>query len=175
MSTVITTQPRTACTGFDAREFRAALGCFATGVTIITTRGPDGAPVGITANSFNSVSLDPPMVLWSLAKKAWSLSAFLQSPHWAVHILAAEQEALSNRFARAGEDKFAGLAVGTSDHGVPLLEGCAARFECTTAFHREGGDHIIFVGDVLRFERAERAPLVFHSGKYAEATYRACA
>ncbi|MCC2632239.1 MAG: peptidase [Ramlibacter sp.] len=157
---------------FDPREFRAALGCFATGVTVITTLAPDGSPVGLTANSFNSVSLDPPMVLWSLARKAWSLPVFLQAQHWAVHVLAADQEALSNRFARAGEDKFAGLALETSRHGIPLLAGCAARFECRTALRQEGGDHIIFLGQVEAFERADRAPLVFLSGRYAEATCR---
>lgn len=169
------TQAAGAGCAFDAREFRAALGCFATGVTIITTRAPDGTPIGVTANSFNSVSLDPPMVLWSLAKKAWSLPAFLQSRHWAVHVLAADQVALSNRFACAAADKFAGLVLEISEQGLPLLQGCAARFECSTAFHREGGDHIIIVGDVQRFERAQRTPLVFLSGKYAEATYRQCA
>ncbi len=157
---------------FDTREFRAALGCFATGVTVITTCAPDGTLVGLTANSFNSVSLDPPMVLWSLARKAWSLPVFLEAHYWAVHVLASDQEALSNRFARAGEDKFAGLALETSPRGLPLLPDCTARFECRTAFHREGGDHVIFVGEVEAFERSERPPLVFLSGQYAQATCR---
>lgn len=154
----------------DPAAYRAALGTFATGVTVITARSRDGTPVGLTANSFNSVSLDPPMVLWSLAKKSMSLPAFKAASHWAVHVLAADQEALSGRFARAGSDKFAGLEVGANAQGVPLLAGCAARFECKTSFQYEGGDHLIFVGEVTAFERAERPPLVFHAGRYALAT-----
>ena len=155
---------------FDARNFRQALGSFATGVTIITTRCGDGSPVGITANSFNSVSLEPPMVLWSLAKSSRSLPAFETAQHWAVHILAADQEALSNRFARSGADKFAGLEPETGIGGSPLLGGCATRLQCSTAFRYEGGDHIIFVGRVLGFDHNPVAPLVFHSGSYAVAT-----
>jgi 3-hydroxy-9,10-secoandrosta-1,3,5(10)-triene-9,17-dione monooxygenase reductase component len=156
----------------DPKEFRAALGSFATGVTVITARAADGTPVGLTANSFNSVSLDPPMVLWSLAKKSLSLPVFSASEHWAVHVLSAEQEALSNRFARAGTDKFAALDLETNEQGVPLLKGCAARFECRTSFQYEGGDHIIFVGEVMAFDRSELAPLVFHAGRYALATQK---
>jgi 3-hydroxy-9,10-secoandrosta-1,3,5(10)-triene-9,17-dione monooxygenase reductase component len=156
----------------DPAEFRRALGAFATGVTIITTRAPDGVPLGLTANSFNSVSLNPPLVLWSLAQNALSLPVFKAVGHWAVHILAADQEELSSRFARRGLDKFAGLEIETGQGGVPLLRGCTARFECRNAFQYEGGDHTIFVGEVLRFERSERAPLVFHGGRYAHATRR---
>ena len=157
---------------FDAAEFRRALGSFATGVTIITTRDADGNNVGLTANSFNSVSLDPPLVLWSLAQSSGSLPAFRQATHWAVHVLAADQEPLSTRFAKRGVDKFAGLACEPGIGGIPLLRGCTARFECKTAFQYEGGDHVIFVGQVLNFTRAESAPLVFHSGRYADATRR---
>ena len=155
---------------FDPREFRGALGAFPTGVTVITTRDGDGAHVGITANSFNSVSLDPPMVLFSLARSARSLPAFNQAEHWAVHILSAGQEALSNRFAKSGEDKFAGVEIEAGIAGLPLLAGCAARMQCRTVFRYEGGDHIIFVGEVLALDRSEAAPLVFHAGKYALAT-----
>jgi 3-hydroxy-9,10-secoandrosta-1,3,5(10)-triene-9,17-dione monooxygenase reductase component len=154
----------------DPQAYRAALGTFATGVTVITARAADGSPVGLTANSFNSVSLDPPMVLWSLAKKSLSLPVFREAAHWAVHVLAADQDALSGRFARSGTDKFAGLDVNTSANGVPLLPGCAARFECSTSFQYEGGDHLIFVGEVTAFEHAQRPPLVFHAGRYALAT-----
>ncbi len=157
---------------FDAAEFRRALGSFATGVTIITTRDADGHNVGLTANSFNSVSLNPPLVLWSLAESSNSLPAFRNAQHWAVHVLAADQESLSTRFAKRGVDKFAGLDCETGVDGIPLLRGCTARFECRTAFQYEGGDHVIFVGQVLNFERAESAPLVFHSGRYADATRR---
>ena len=149
----------------DPREFRDALGSFATGVTVITTRDAAGAPVGITASSFNSVSLDPPLVLFSLARTARSLPAFAQAQHWAVHILRAEQEALCARFARSGADKFAGLDFAGGLGDAPLLDGCAARMQCRTAFRHEGGDHLIFVGEVLAFDRADAAPLVFHAGR----------
>lgn len=155
---------------FDPKEFRSALGAFATGVTVITTRDEDGSRVGITANSFNSVSLDPPMVLFSLARSARSLAAFSRAEHWAVHILGAGQEALSNRFAKSGEDKFAGLELEEGIGGTPLLQGCAARMQCRSAFRYEGGDHLIFVGEVLALDRSEAAPLVFHGGRYALAT-----
>lgn len=157
---------------FDAGEFRRALGSFATGVTVITARSTDGRPVGLTANSFNSVSLDPPLVLWSLAKNALSRPAFEAATHWAVHVLAADQEALSARFARRGDDKFADLPLTNGIGSAPLLENCAARFQCRTAFRYDGGDHVIFVGEVLDFERRETAPLVFHAGRYALAAQK---
>lgn len=157
----------------DTKVLRGALGSFATGVTIVTTRDPAGVDVGLTANSFNSVSLDPPMVLWSLAKTSLSLPAFLGSRYFAVHVLAADQEPLSNLFARRGADKFAGIALERGMGDVPLLPGCAARFVCHTAFQYEGGDHIIFVGEVLSLAHSDRAPLVFHDGRYAIAARKA--
>ncbi|MDB5730685.1 MAG: flavin reductase-like, FMN-binding protein [Variovorax sp.] len=160
-------------TPFDPKDFRRALGMFATGVTIVTTRTADGSPVGITANSFNSVSLEPPMVLWSLANNARSLPVFSGSKHWNVHILSNEQEALSNRFARAGEDKFAGLALDASAHGVPLIPECSARFQCRTAFQYEGGDHTIFVGEVLQYDSCALPPLLYVTGGYALAARKA--
>lgn len=162
----------TSASTFDAQEFRKALGSFATGVAIITTRAADGSAVGLTVNSFNSVSLNPPLVLWSLAETAQSLPVFQTAQHWAVHILATDQEALSGRFAKRGLDKFAGLETDTGVGNVPLLKGCAARFQCRTAFQHQGGDHIIFIGEVTAFDRADNAPLVFHSGRYAHATRR---
>lgn len=156
----------------DPQEFRRALGSFATGVTIITTRTAEGALLGLTVNSFNSVSLNPPLVLWSLANSSLSLEAFKQAPVWAVHVLASDQEELSGRFARRGIDKFAGLEFDEGIDGIPLLRGCSARFQCRTAFQQEGGDHIIFVGEVLSFDRSDVAPLVFHGGRYAHATKR---
>ena len=161
--------------GFDAGEFRKALGSFATGVTIITARDASGASVGLTVNSFNSVSLSPPLVLWSLAETSNSLPVFRAATHWAVHVLAADQDALSGRFARRGEDKFAGLDTDTGLGAVPLLRGCTARFQCRTAFQYQGGDHLIFVGEVLAFDRRDSAPLVFHGGTYAHATRREAA
>jgi 3-hydroxy-9,10-secoandrosta-1,3,5(10)-triene-9,17-dione monooxygenase reductase component len=151
----------------DALRFRSALGAFATGVTIVTTRDAEGRDVGLTANSFNSVSLDPPMVLWSLAKNARSLPAFLAASHFAVHVLAADQEALSGRFSARGSDKFAGLDLERGPAQVPLLRGCTARFQCRTAFRHEGGDHVIFVGAVESFDQSDQPPLIFHGGRYA--------
>lgn len=151
---------------FDVKQFRSALGRFATGVTVITARDSGGAPVGVTANSFNSVSLNPPMVLWSLARSSASLAAFQQAERFAVHILSAAQEAISDRFASRGIDKFEGLALAAEQ--VPLLQDCSARFLCRTVSQYDGGDHVIFVGEVLDFEACEKPPLLFHGGKYAE-------
>ncbi len=153
-------------TSFDSKQFRKALGAFATGVTVVTTRGADGEDAGLTANSFNSASLAPPMVLWSLDKKSSNLAAFMEADHFAVHILAAGQEAVSNQFAKSGADRFAGLQVERGAGHVPLLGDCAARLQCRTAYRYEGGDHIIFVGEVLAFDSTGHAPLVFHGGRY---------
>jgi 3-hydroxy-9,10-secoandrosta-1,3,5(10)-triene-9,17-dione monooxygenase reductase component len=153
----------------DARQFRSALGQFATGVTIVTTFDDGGRPTGVTASSFNSVSLDPPLVLWSLAKSAQSLRAFQESGHFAVHVLGRHQQEMSNRFARSGEDKFSDLEFSRSRTGVPLFEGCAARFVCRTAYQYEGGDHVILVGEVVDFQTSDREPLLFHGGSYKEA------
>jgi len=154
---------------FDERAFRQALGRFTTGVTIVTaTTGADRTSwVGVTANSFTSVSLKPPMVLWSLGRSSRSFDAFADSTHFAVHVLAENQQELSNRFARTIDDKFGELVCGTGTGGVPLLPDCVACFECRTAHVYEGGDHLIFVGEVLNFHHRDRAPLVFHEGRYA--------
>jgi 3-hydroxy-9,10-secoandrosta-1,3,5(10)-triene-9,17-dione monooxygenase reductase component len=153
-------------TAIDARQFRKALGSFTTGVTIVTTQGEDGKDYGLTANSFNSVSMDPPMVLWSLGKKSSSLPVFAATAHFAVHILAADQEGISNRFAKSGADKFASCTPARGHGGVPLLDGCSARFECRVVHRYEGGDHVIFVGEVMNFDSFEQPPLVFHGGNY---------
>jgi 3-hydroxy-9,10-secoandrosta-1,3,5(10)-triene-9,17-dione monooxygenase reductase component len=163
----VTLTPVTADVATRTQRFRSALGAFATGVTIVTTRSRAGEDIGLTANSFNSVSLDPPMVLWSLAKSAKSLPAFLESGYFAVHVLAASQEALSVTFATRGANKFAGIAVERGPAGTPLLPGCSARFQCRTTFQYEGGDHVIFVGEVEAFDHTGRQPLVFHSGRFA--------
>jgi 3-hydroxy-9,10-secoandrosta-1,3,5(10)-triene-9,17-dione monooxygenase reductase component len=152
----------------DPREFRDALGRFATGVTIVTTRDGKGRPVGVTVSSYNSVSLDPPLVLWSLAKTASSLAAFEQAKAFTIHVLGRNQQELASRFARSGEDKFGGLNFGEAHGGVPLLPGCAAHFECESAYQYEGGDHVIFVGQVIRFDRIDTLPLLFHRGKFSE-------
>lgn len=150
----------------DKAQFRKALGAFTTGVTVVTTRGADGKDYGLTANSFNSVSMDPPMVLWSLGKTSSSIQAFTGSEHFAVHILSADQEAVSNRFAKSGADKFAGIKAARGHGEVPLLDGCSARFECRVAYQYDGGDHVIFVGEVLNFDTFAQPPLIFHGGNY---------
>ncbi len=152
---------------FDPQAFRAPLGTFTPGVTIITIPAADGSPVGITANSFNSVSLNPPLVLWSLAKTAKSLPAFEAGLHWNVHVLSASQEALSGRFAAQGTDKFSGLELELGVSQAPLIQGCTARFQCRTAFRYDGGDHVIFVGEVLAYDRSDEPPLVYQAGQYA--------
>ncbi len=154
-------------TAIDPRQFRSALGAFATGVTIVTTTDED-EPVGVTASSFNSVSLDPPLVLWSLGKTAKSLNAFRESGHFAVHVLSCHQQKLSNAFAKSGEDKFAGVKWAPGALGSPILDEFAAKFECRTVHQYEGGDHIILVGEVISFEQKDVPPLVFHGGQYAE-------
>jgi 3-hydroxy-9,10-secoandrosta-1,3,5(10)-triene-9,17-dione monooxygenase reductase component len=151
----------------DPQRFRNALGTFTTGVTIVTAVDPTGKDVGVTANSFSSVSLAPPMVLWSLGKSSSNMNAFLAARHFAVHILAHDQDALALRFSQKGVDRFAGLVTGRSIDGIALLEGCTARFECHTAFQYEGGDHIIFVGKVIDFEHSDCEPLVFERGRFA--------
>lgn len=153
--------------GIEPRQLRDALGAFATGVTIVTTRTAQGMDVGVTANSFNSVSLDPPLVLWSLAKSSGSLEAFVRADHFAVHVLASDQEVLSNTFARSGIDKFAGLSIERGNGDLPLLQGCSARFQCSVAYQYEGGDHVILVGRVLDFEHSGRKPLAYLAGRYA--------
>lgn len=151
----------------DAKTFREALGAYATGVTIVTARSKEGIDVGVTANSFNSVSLDPPLVLWSLARTSSSFPVFEQSEHFVAHILASDQEALSNKFATRGIDKFAGLQFERGHGDAPLLGGCAARFECRVAHRYDGGDHSILVGEVLKFDREGGKPLAYLGGKYA--------
>ena len=151
---------------FDPKDLRNALGSFATGVTIVTTCGPSSGDVGLTANSFSSVSLSPPMVLWSLSKTSSSIDAFRGATHFAVHVLAGEQEALSTRFAGKGTDKFAGIELERGPDSIPMLRDCTARFTCRTAFQYEGGDHVIFVGEIRDFIHSKRSPLVFHGGRY---------
>ncbi|MCU1758419.1 flavin reductase [Pseudomonas sp. 14P_8.1_Bac3] len=168
MTTQTATQPgpTKAGPGFDGRALRDAFGSFATGVTIVTTVGPGGVDIGLTANSFSSVSLDPPMVLWSLARTSLNMDAFRNSGHFAVHILSADQEALSSRFASKGVDRFEGLVLDRGPDGVPLLPDCMARFTCKLAYQYEGGDHVIFVGEIVDFGHSARKPLVFHGGRY---------
>lgn len=157
---------------FDQRQFRDALGTFTTGVTIITTRNNDGTLVGITVNSFNSVSLDPPLVLWSLSKVSHSLSVFEATSHWAVHILSHDQDTLATHFSQRGYDKFAGLKIEAGMHDIPLLTGCTTRMQCKTTYRYDGGDHVIIVGEVMQFDHSDIAPLVYQRGNYAIATHK---
>lgn len=152
---------------FDNQAFRQALGSFTTGVTIITATAPDGTPVGLTANSFNSVSLDPPLVLWSLAKTSLSVEAFSEAEHWNVHVLSQHQQDLSNTFASRGEDKFSGIALDDGISNAPLIPDCSARFQCRNTVTHDGGDHLIFIGEVLDFDQQALPPLVFQQGQYA--------
>lgn len=155
---------------FSPRQFRASLGMFATGVTIVTARSTAGELVGLTANSFNSVSLDPPLVLWSLARAAGSMAAFSNGLHYAINVLAADQQALAERFAARGTDRWAGVAFTEGVNGAPLLAGAAASFECFNRSQYTEGDHVIFVGEVERCSHhADASPLLYHGGRfYAE-------
>ena len=152
----------------DPVQLRNAFGSFATGVTVITTRAQDGKDYGLTANSFTSVSLEPPMLLWCLGDKTDCFEAFQQADHFAVHILAANQQDISNTFASKGADKFAGLEIDRGPKEIPLLQDFACRFVCKTVHKYEGGDHIIHVGEILAFSAVDADPLVFHKGKYAK-------
>lgn len=151
---------------FDARHFRNALSQFATGVTIVTTRGDGGAFIGLTATSFNSVSLDPPLVLWSLANQARSMAAFARNSHYVVNVLAAGQVALADRFSRRIDNRFEGVEFDLSATGLPILKGAAAWFECRNRSRYPEGDHVIFVGEVEHCEVHPQPALVFHGGKY---------
>ncbi len=153
----------------DPRALRQALGSFATGVTVVTTVAPDGRPVGLTASSFNSVSMDPPLILWSLSNRSPSLAAFCDGSHFAVNVLADAQIDLCQRFGRPVPDKFDGLATTTGAGGVPLLSGAAAQFECALEAVYPGGDHQILLGRVLRFRWSERTPLLFCRGRLGAA------
>ena len=160
-------QPRARAPNFSKSEFRTALGMFATGVTIVTARTPEGALVGLTANSFNSVSLHPPLVLWSLSRAAASLSDFSAGSHYAINILGADQQNLARRFATKDVDRFADVAFIEGAGGAPLLAGAAASFECFNRSRYEEGDHVIFVGEVERCSYHPGAsPLLFHGGKF---------
>lgn len=153
---------------FDPKDFRRALGKFPTGVTVITTRDADGNPIGMTASSFNTLSIDPALVLWSIDKGAYSLDAFTKGKGFAINVLRNDQVELSNNFARRGEDKFAGVDTRDCTNGAPLLPDTAAWFACNTWEVYEGGDHFIIVGQVTEYHYEDNVgSLVFHNGRYA--------
>lgn len=146
--------------------YRAVMGCFPTGVTVMTVDDADLGPIGVTASSFNTVSLDPPLILWSLALRAHSVAAFRANDHFAVNILAAGQADVASRFARAGTDKFSGVETLTGVTGAPLIAGALAHVECRVAARYPGGDHEIILGAVLALRRDDGAPLVFSEGRF---------
>lgn len=146
------------------RAYRDALGQFATGVTVITAPGPDG-PVGFTANSFSSVSLDPALVLWCPAKNAHRFDIFATAPHFAIHVLREDQADLSQHFAMNGDD-FGPVDWRADENGVPLFDACAARFTCRLADSHDAGDHVIVVGQVGDVYLSQAAPLIFAQGGY---------
>ncbi len=149
-------------------EFREALGQFPTGVTIVTTVDENGQKVGMTASSFNTVSLDPPLVLWSIDKQAHSYDIFIKAQTFAIHVLAAGQEELSDLFAQKGADKFHQLDCREGWSKLPILPSFAACFQCEIEHRYAGGDHTILVGQVRSFESHESEPLLFHRGRYGE-------
>lgn len=155
---------------FDSTFFRSALGRFATGVTVITAETPqDHSPVGLTISSFNSVSLNPPMVLWTLSKAASSLTHFQQVPRYVIHVLAATQLCLAKKFAYGSHaSRFEGLNTTRSPNGTLMLDepDCAAWFECYNLTQHEAGDHIIFIGQVEHCQRTFSQPLVYHAGDF---------
>jgi flavin reductase (DIM6/NTAB) family NADH-FMN oxidoreductase RutF len=161
-----TSFPRAETRGFDSSEFRRALSQFATGVTVITTRLADGSFRGLTASSFNSVSLNPPLVLWSLGSAANSLPVFSGNSHYVINVLSAGQQELADRFSRRTDDPFEGVEYELSRTGQPILKGVAAWFECHNRSRYPEGDHVIFVGEVEDCEVHPQPALLFHRGQF---------
>ena len=147
-------------------DFRRALAQFATGVTVVTTSTPDGTPVGVTVNSFNAVSLEPPLVVWSLALVASTHPVFRDCPRYLVHVLSGGQLEVARRFAQRGVDRFAGLAWHRNDAGLPQIDGCVACFECVHRNRHVEGDHLVMIGAVERLESRGGTPLIFHDSRY---------
>jgi flavin reductase (DIM6/NTAB) family NADH-FMN oxidoreductase RutF len=150
----------------DPKELRRLMGHFATGVTIITTRGADGTPYGLTANAFTSLSLDPPLCLVCVDRRAESFAHFDESKVFTVNILTSGQEELSNRFAKSGGDKFAGIETVPGHHGAPLIADALAHIECRITDTLEGGDHVIHVGRIEHLDIRSGDPLLFYQGRY---------
>jgi flavin reductase (DIM6/NTAB) family NADH-FMN oxidoreductase RutF len=150
----------------DPRDFRNALGTYGTGVTIITAADVNGKPYGLTCNSFSSVSLNPPLVLWSLSIYSASMNVFQNASHFVVNVLGASQQVLASKFARSSEDKFRGVNWTPGLGGAPLLADCVAAFQCRSANRYYGGDHVIFLGAVEAYAYDQREPLLFAGGKF---------
>ncbi|MEO0420817.1 MAG: flavin reductase family protein [Pseudomonadota bacterium] len=150
------------------RRLRDVLGTFATGVTVVTALDEAGDPVGITVNSFTSVSLSPPLILWCLSRESASLNAYCTARHFAINVLHESQQDLATRFASNERHKFAGLeGVTEGISGVPLLANCVGQLQCTSRQSHDGGDHVILIGEVLAVQEAAGAPLLFHRGRFA--------
>ena len=154
--------------GLEPTQLRAVLGRFATGVTVITTVTHEGARAGVTASSFNTLSLDPPLILWSLSLRAPSLAHYRAAPRFAVNILGEDQAAVALQFARPSEDKFRGIPVHDGLGGVPLLTGAIAHLECEVVRRDPRGDHELFIGSVVRASHTDRAPLIFAKGSFGQ-------
>lgn len=150
----------------DGRALRTALGQFATGITVVTTRAAEGSFVGLTVNSFSALSLEPPLILWSLRGSSPSLPVFENAERFVVNVLAEAQVEVSRRFALPIADKFEGVAHAENAWGQPLIHGAAAWFECRTVSRQVAGDHCLFIAEVERFTLSEAAPLLFHAGGY---------
>ena len=153
-------------TNVTQQDFRSALGQYATGITIITALDAENGPIGMTANSFASVSLDPPLVLWSVDKSSPLYAGFAATSHYAVHILDEGQQSLSHRFADDDVDKFEGLNIGSGINDLPLLEQHIALLQCEVVDRHEAGDHLILIGHVLDIQHESKDPLLFFSGDY---------
>lgn len=167
---MLTPNTRAAEPEFDSSHFRAALSQFATGVTVITTRDESGGFFGLTASSFNSVSLTPPLVLWSLGSQSRGLPLFSGNSHYVINVLAADQAALAERFASRLDDRFDGVDYELSQTGLPILRGVSAWFECHNRSRYPEGDHVIFVGEVERCEHFAKDGLIFHRGRLSGAS-----
>jgi flavin reductase (DIM6/NTAB) family NADH-FMN oxidoreductase RutF len=148
------------------QQFKLAMSQFATGITVMSALDANGRPVGMTANSFNSVSLNPALVLWSLAKKSSHFNAFEQSTHYGVSVLSAQQEAISQRFSTFKGDRFEGVEISQGSTGVPFIANSLAQFECKTRSVYDEGDHVILVGEVIHCQIAPGAALIYHARKY---------
>lgn len=149
--------------GDDLRAYRQSLGSFPTGITVMTA-AHDGRRVGLTANSFGSVSLDPPLVLWNLRAESLSLPVYRQAGHFGVNVLAWHQEDVSRRFATPAADKFIEMDISEGVTGVPLMSGCAVQYECRLVHEFTTGDHVVLIGEVLRYRNFHREPLIFFRG-----------
>jgi len=156
-------------TGIDPQALRQALGCFATGVTVVTTNTADGRPIGVTMNSFASVSLDPPLILFSLARTSDQYDAFMSAQNFAVNVLAEDQQELSNKQAMQDDKTLAESTYDIGLTGAPLLHGAIAMFDCTVETRHDGGDHVIFLCRVLQAKcTGDAPPLLFHRSRYAK-------